>query len=41
LEELRRKYKNGTITEEEMRRLEELEEWEWNEFKKKELNDLR
>jgi uncharacterized membrane protein len=28
LEELRRKLKNGEITEEESRRLEELEEWE-------------
>lgn len=40
LEELRKKYKDGTITEEEMKLLRELEEWEW-ELKQTELEMLR
>ena len=41
LNELRIKKQNGTITEEELMRLKELEEWDWKNYKKSELDELR
>lgn len=41
LKELRYLKKHGTLTEEEQILLEELEEWEWNEYLSKELEELR